>query len=102
MLVLKLPVQRRRRLRKRLKVIRRRLKIYGDFLSEVGLGVTGLKHPVGDKVSEKSSHQGRLQIIAKTRLYCSFDYNSNPNDLSAQLYQKNENERLRSILRRTA
>ena len=43
----------------------RRLKIYGE-LSEVGLGVTGLKQPIGDKVSDKSSHQGRLQIIAKT------------------------------------
>ena len=32
----------------------RRRKIYGE-VSEVGLGVTGLKQPIGDKVSEKSS-----------------------------------------------
>ena len=32
----------------------RRLKIYGE-LSEVGLGERGLKEPIGDKVSEKSS-----------------------------------------------
>ena len=42
------------RLRKRLKVIMRRRKIYGE-VSEVRLGVTGLKQPIGDKVSEKSS-----------------------------------------------
>ena len=55
------PVQ-RRRLRKRLKVIMRRLEIYGQ-LSEVGLGVTGLKQPIGEEVSDKSSHNSQNAFV---------------------------------------
>ena len=60
----------------------RRLKIHSE-LSEVELEVTGLKHPIGTKCLRNQVNQGRLQIIAKTRLKCSVDHNSTPNDLSA-------------------